>query len=654
MQRRSARLPQQPPKNLAEDEFYPEDEELDKEEEGGATPVKKPQNKKRKTQDGNADGQPQPKKPRGKRGILKRMVEMPLDLLFEIFGRLEPVDLLHLARTTKDLRALLMNRSASSIWKAARANIPGLPECPQDLSEPQYADLLFGKNCEICDRNVTSSMHHVWSARLRICTKCVEQSSRFQREDYRSSARGYPSQLEPPILTIIGRRRGALYFDSVIDSTWKAEYSSATDKSKWLKDKLQERKAIDDHAKACSIWFQKLQKLRQQEKESIIDDRKAAVVRHIEKLGWADELSKIGPGDIKIEDNPIIVKACKKNITQQVLSDLEETLNSLMEQRKQARLELRRKTLLKRRLRALRDVLRTYISTLPANSLHPSTGELFRMPDIRGMVYDEESHESLEPVLAMLPQLTVQWQADIKGQLLSLIKTARPDYTFDPDTVFNLATTFFICSSCGSSVCLRYPEVLMHKCATNLGYQSISDQNSEAYYLGDAVSEIFWNATGRIKYQQEYVKSMAEIVQMAGFDPATTSTAEMNSANPIFECIGCNDDSVGRATFSWLQAAVHSQESHYTKKLQLELMEEEQAVIVRLRLEEEMERYRARSYNGMVCVHCKRPGGVRDLKGHVKKEHGKSKVTKEDIIPSIDFKSEVSSFRLWPPRDDDE
>ncbi|KAE9389351.1 hypothetical protein BT96DRAFT_766429, partial [Gymnopus androsaceus JB14] len=62
----------------------------------------------------------------------------------QIFMHLEPGDLLQLARTSKDLRNVLMSKSSESIWRTARENIePGLPRLPDDLSEPEYAHLLF-------------------------------------------------------------------------------------------------------------------------------------------------------------------------------------------------------------------------------------------------------------------------------------------------------------------------------------------------------------------------------------------------------------------------------------------------------------------------------------------------------------------------------
>jgi hypothetical protein len=98
-------------------------------------------------------------------GLLKRLTEVPLDILFEvrggffvslalielgqIFSHLHPLDLLHLARTTQAFRALLMRRSATSVWKATIANIEGLPVCPPDLNEPQYVNLAFDDHCHV-------------------------------------------------------------------------------------------------------------------------------------------------------------------------------------------------------------------------------------------------------------------------------------------------------------------------------------------------------------------------------------------------------------------------------------------------------------------------------------------------------------------------
>lgn len=68
----------------------------------------------------------------------------------QIFSRLEPADLLSLARTSKNFRKTLMSRKAASIWKAARRQMLGVPTCPSDVSEPRWANLLFGgSKCQV-------------------------------------------------------------------------------------------------------------------------------------------------------------------------------------------------------------------------------------------------------------------------------------------------------------------------------------------------------------------------------------------------------------------------------------------------------------------------------------------------------------------------
>lgn len=69
-------------------------------------------------------------------------------LIRQVACYMSPEDLLHLSRTSLGLRELLMSKSSKRVWEAART-VQGIPQCPSDLSEPQYADMLFGKGCSV-------------------------------------------------------------------------------------------------------------------------------------------------------------------------------------------------------------------------------------------------------------------------------------------------------------------------------------------------------------------------------------------------------------------------------------------------------------------------------------------------------------------------
>ncbi|KDR81922.1 hypothetical protein GALMADRAFT_240234 [Galerina marginata CBS 339.88] len=663
MQRRSTRLPNQPQKNLAEEDFEPDNDILELENDD--IPLsKKTRGKKRKAKDEKADGQPQTKKVRGTRGILKQLVEMPLDVLFEIFGRLEPLDLLHLSRTTKELRALLMSRSSMSIWKQSRSNIPGLPECPLDLTEPQYANLAFGKSCHFCHRSL-GTMHTAWSARVRACTKCLDD--RFSARISYGSNQGYPAELTQFLPTIVvakktwRRTRSHHLYYLETDNTWKEEYSNVAeqDQAKWLEDKLEERRAIAAHSEACTTWFNNLQNWRDEQRATILGDRKARVVQYINQLGWEEELAKITDEFLKPQNDPLVVKLCQKDVTERSLSSLDEFFNKFMESAKSHRLVTERKTLLRERLRILNRVLETHISTLPVNALHPGVGELFRNPIVLDIIDStpasaDFTEDKFDDIFPILPAITLQWQMEIEEKLLDMIRAVVPEYSFDRQTVFQLATTTFDCSSCQHNS-MRLPAVLMHPCATKYSVFAREEGDADLECLMDTLYQVYWNTGQVIAFNATSLKLMTEVVEMCGFDPKRATAAEMDAASPVLECVGCNDGHEGRATMLWWKAYSHKQTKHlHDDKMNLELLSEPEAVIVRARIAEDQERRRAgRRYRDMICVHCKQAGNTTDLRKHVKKDHGISKPTDEDVVPLLNKSSEEPTiYRLWPPRED--
>ncbi|KIM85612.1 hypothetical protein PILCRDRAFT_339430 [Piloderma croceum F 1598] len=88
-------------------------------------------------------------------GKLAQLMNMPLDVFFEITGHLEPLDILRLSRVSKQFRVTFASKHSRHIWLTARRNIH-MPECPSDLTELQFASLMFEQYCQV--RHLKSSV----------------------------------------------------------------------------------------------------------------------------------------------------------------------------------------------------------------------------------------------------------------------------------------------------------------------------------------------------------------------------------------------------------------------------------------------------------------------------------------------------------------
>lgn len=67
-----------------------------------------------------------------------------------------------------------MNRSMAVYWKRARENVEELPACPDDLSEPAYANLMFSVHCHVSLMRHTYSYSH---SRTGLCVqKCLAEN----------------------------------------------------------------------------------------------------------------------------------------------------------------------------------------------------------------------------------------------------------------------------------------------------------------------------------------------------------------------------------------------------------------------------------------------------------------------------------------------
>ncbi|GAA5927869.1 hypothetical protein JCM10213_000914 [Rhodosporidiobolus nylandii] len=152
-----------------------------------AQPVKK---KARKAAPkGKGKGKGKGKLAKKDEGKLKKLLELPVDILIEIAGHLDPLTLLNFTRVNKSFRAIFTSRSSKSAWHAARKTL-ALPDLEAEVfSEMAYASLLFEKECHVCGK-VGAKIVNV-DVRHRFCKPCQRDKPASSRIRYGPHKRTY-------------------------------------------------------------------------------------------------------------------------------------------------------------------------------------------------------------------------------------------------------------------------------------------------------------------------------------------------------------------------------------------------------------------------------------------------------------------------------
>ncbi|RDB27250.1 hypothetical protein Hypma_004519 [Hypsizygus marmoreus] len=121
---------------------------------------------------------------------ISECLDLPLDLIFEIFGYLHPLDIFHISQTTKSLRNVVLVRSAQSLWKTAYKRHRDVPRCPPSMSEPAWTALIFSAMlCEECGqyRVLTD-----FALRTSLCDSCMDSCYMLRNPPANASPAPYP------------------------------------------------------------------------------------------------------------------------------------------------------------------------------------------------------------------------------------------------------------------------------------------------------------------------------------------------------------------------------------------------------------------------------------------------------------------------------
>ncbi|KAK0226708.1 hypothetical protein IW262DRAFT_784144 [Armillaria fumosa] len=610
-------------------------------------------NKRRKTdgQDGD-QGACQNVVRRGRKGALKGLVDMPLDILLEIFGHLLPYDVLRLARLTKEFRRLLMHPSSRSCWRASLANVPNLPDPFPGMTEPAWINLVFHPQCHFCSRTV----HTVeWCFRKRLCNRCwykhVIPISRWVMD-----VDGYWNKWENMPVTVV--LAGILPMQ--IDKTTRQKHILRQDfhdlanrfgriYDSQEKELFKSRewgiaRGIEQRARECLIWT----RCYFIDQQTEVNDQKACRLRAVHNklvdLGWTQELEFLKRRDDynSLSEHQSVNQT--RPLTDRIWTKIKPTIIELLQGARVRRLQAEHEALIRMRKNVALPILRSYKrANIPFSGFMPESPDYFEFPEVKAIIHrpPEEivDQTSFELIPSLLPGLIGAWRERIHEELHALIKDSDPTSTVDGMEGLRLATTVFTCETC--TQIYHDPSESSPDLGTVHGGEAgpadipTPEENADdiVYVSNKHSNRLSWSShTLRIIPRNTEIAE--DIVIAAGKNPKTTTAVEMDQLMLYFFCLDCakleDVDGIQRAcgkVWKWRLALRHILRKHYTSgKAHWCVLTPGQIMHLSLEPPHNLLTYRA-TFSNYLCKWCldssmeSPPAPLHTIQDHIRRRH---------------------------------
>ncbi|EMD38467.1 hypothetical protein CERSUDRAFT_82729 [Gelatoporia subvermispora B] len=482
------------------------------------------------------------------RRTLSMLPDMPLDILFEIFGHLHPLDVLHLARTSKALRNVLMRRSAISIWKEARSRIQDLPECPLDLSEPQYAHLLFDPHCHFC--LTARVMTVLWACRVRCCKSCMGEHVADSSYIYTFICDVWARTL--PVAKMVPMEfRNKLVFLKRDGEALKEQIQLIGDDKDKLAEfrarKTEEVSAIETHARAVAAWQDDQVERRTVELETIRLSRMTSIMNKLSDLGYREDLDKMSEEyRAEFEDHPLVRQP--KELTERIWNNIRQSMLAYMERVRADRLAREHCQHMCIRIIFVKQLLDIFSLICPPRTYLPSTADFCVMPEFKRSLLvppdDAPPRGELLEAFAQIVELCSRWRGQVSARLVPLLPALPAPTDAPPLARLQLATTFFRCTQCPPGWnAIGFPRVLAHECLTVHTAIDTGAAAPDAHLrnaLALAVGEQPWNHAGeRVAWHEEAHRAARHIVRACGADADRATWEALDELDARLACVAC-------------------------------------------------------------------------------------------------------------------
>ncbi|KAJ4476855.1 hypothetical protein C8J55DRAFT_561517 [Lentinula edodes] len=585
-------------------------------EESGDRPEKRAKTIKRRPKKKAVRRRKVPKRFKGVRGVfalLQRLWKhLPVEIfLYEIFGYLDSRDLLHLARTCKNIRQLLMTKSSDAIWRIARANVEGaLPPLPMDLNEPHFTI-------------------YNWALRDELfpCLQILPQE-KIKVKDRDTTIINYEVALK------LKYQYEALEFEE--------------DRRAWIKQKMQERRAVDNHARSCEAWHKDHLEQRCRQLDDTRNQRLQAILARLELIGLRRDAETIlmGESDFNIpEDLGNLRSVQAKILTDRGWAHMKSELVRLLSEHKTKRLEREHNESCQKRYRRLQQEYFEFLSHRDLREPYPGLGDILINPVFKAMVWDTALEEELtlesirSKLMEHLPRIAGEWRLSKIQEIMQILRNARPGATLSD---LDLATTIFGCARCNALILCS--QVFYHPCCYNnriiddVGHHRMRTLN-EHY---DTEQDGSWSSRS-LFFNRESSRFAETILIGTGLNPSTATTADLTLAHPVIECSGPQEDAFsGRLFVTWPAALMYNQRIGEEIFFIINRFGQETS---RIRIQEPLRIFS----DAICCAHCHEEVTLKVLSRHLISEHNVD--IGSTTITATEFYKLCQTHWYWNPRD---
>ncbi|KAJ7161232.1 hypothetical protein C8R43DRAFT_1123715 [Mycena crocata] len=513
--------------------------------------------------------------PNKKKGSLAKLLKLPLDVVFEILGHMDPGDVLLFARLTKELRGYLMHKSSISVWKKAWSNVPGFPDLPPAMSEPAWANLVFDRHCSACLARRVRLVH--WRLRIRLCHLCDHKlvtKMRYRNDGgnpFRDLSWDKQEDWGYLIVTLIPARRTDYQFIYLTKDYQDTQAALLAITDPYAREEFI-AECIERHAVLCESWTDDRFQEWIKEHHRIRLARVGAIMVKLMDLGY----------DIDILDEQNHKKFCRnpmvgrpQPMTPKVWDRIKHPLVRMLEDFKAERKAREFKQTLSGRKRFSLVVLRRFqnawLSDLTVVNFQRSSllVQSFIRSTFPVTIDDSYFAESAQDLLGGLLD---EWRQTVQNYLLDQLACpprirdtfALGEYNSDWKTSESisqalylrlpLATTVFLCE-CSSDYWktssptsalkpLFYPQVLGHICHTRAPALDLKDKTASSLILAAFRSSQGYPAPqawdcSSLRLNTLLGEMVQRILQSAHLDPEVTTAQYMDGLDVYFACMTC-------------------------------------------------------------------------------------------------------------------